>query len=111
MATIEVPERSPDQRMAALKHANVIRATRKNLKVDLKHGRRIVSEVILDPPEHCAGMKVYDLLIATPKVGRVKAGNVLSHLSVSPSKTIGGLSKRQRTELARFLSAYRGPRA
>jgi len=38
-----------------------------------------------------------------PKYGRVKVNKVLQQCRISPSKTIGGLSQRQRTELVSML--------
>ena len=43
------------------------------------------------------------MLLAVPKYGRVKANKVLQTCRISPSKTIGGLSDRQRTELVSLL--------
>jgi hypothetical protein len=43
---------------------------------------------------------VFDMLLAVPKVGSVKATKILHSCRVSPSKTFGGLSERQRAELA-----------
>jgi hypothetical protein len=43
------------------------------------------------------------MLLAVPKVGRVKANKVLNLCRISPSKTIGGLSERQRTELVELM--------
>jgi ribosomal protein S13 len=40
------------------------------------------------------------MLLAVPKVGRVKATKILHSCRVSPNKTFGGLSERQRAELA-----------
>jgi len=48
---------------------------------------------------------VVDLLMATPKCGRVKSARIMEQCRVSPSKTIGGLSERQRAEL---LGYFRG---
>jgi hypothetical protein len=39
------------------------------------------------------------MLLAVPKVGRVKATKILHGCRVSSSKTLGGLSERQRAEL------------
>ena len=47
--------------------------------------------------------KVFDMLLAVPKYGRVKVNKVLVQCRISPSKTIGGLSQRQRTELVSML--------
>jgi hypothetical protein len=42
---------------------------------------------------------VFDMLMAVPKFGRVKAARLLNQCRISQSKTVGGLSERQRTEL------------
>jgi hypothetical protein len=47
--------------------------------------------------------KVADLLLALPKYGPVKVNKLLSRCRIAPSKTIGGLSQRQRNELAALL--------
>jgi len=97
------PERSLTQRMDALKRANEIRTRRARLKRDLKAGREQIHGLLLDPPEYVLTAKVFDLLLAVPKYGRVKVNKVLQQCRISPSKTIGGLSQRQRTELVSML--------
>lgn len=54
----------------------------------------------LDPPPYLETAKVFDMLLALPKHGRVKATKILQSCRVSPSKTFDGLSERQRAELA-----------
>jgi len=97
------PERSLAQRMDALKKANAIRSQRARLKRDLKGGRVKIDGLLLNPPEYLQTAKVFDLLLAVPKLGRVKANRALTHCRISPSKTIGGLSERQRQELVSYL--------
>lgn len=97
------PERSHDQRMDALQRANVIRTARAQLKRDLKAGRTDIATLLSNPPEYLETAKVIDMLLAVPKYGRVKANKVLTTCRISPSKTIGGLSERQRTELVSLL--------
>ena len=97
------PERSFTQRMDALKRANEIRTQRARLKRDLKAGRAQIQALLLDPPEYLLTAKVFDLLLAVPKYGRVKANRILTQCRISPSKTIGGLSERQRNELVSYL--------
>src|SRR6186713_2611057 len=97
------PERSLTQRMDALKRANEIRTRRARLKRDLKAGRAQIHGLLLDPPEYLLTAKVFDLLLAVPKYGRVKVNRILTHCRISPSKTIGGLSERQRNELVSYL--------
>jgi hypothetical protein len=68
--------------MDALARANEIRSQRAQLKRDLKAGRHSIQQLLLDPPEYL---------------------EILTHCRISPSKTIGGLSERQRAELVSML--------
>jgi hypothetical protein len=97
------PERSLHQRMDALQRANDIRTRRAQLKKDLKAGRVSIHQLLTEPPEFIETAKVFDMLLAVPKYGRVKANKVLQQCRISPSKTIGGMSERQRTELVSLL--------
>lgn len=98
-----VPERTLVQRKKALNRANVIRTKRADLKRDLKAGRVSIHDLLLEPPEYVHTAKIFDLLLAVPKYGRVKVNKILQMCRISPSKTIGGLSPRQRTELVSML--------
>ena len=95
----QAPLRSLDQRMEALKRANDIRVRRAQLKKDLKDGRIQIEAILSNPPEYVSTAKVFDMLMAVPKFGRVKASRFLNVCRISQSKTVGGLSDRQRTEL------------
>lgn len=97
------PVRSLDQRMDALGKANEVRCRRAALKTDLKRGSVSIGEVLATPPEYLLTAKVSDLLMATPKCGRVKSARIMEQCRISPSKTIGGLSERQRQELLAFV--------
>jgi hypothetical protein len=97
------PERSLVQRMDALQRANDVRSRRAQLKRDLKAGRQPIHELLLTPPEFLETAKVFDLLLAVPKYGRVKVNKILTQCRISPSKTIGGLSERQRRELVALM--------
>src|SRR5215210_2428578 len=95
----QAPLRSLDQRMEALQRANDISVRRAKLKKDLKDGRLHIEGILLDPPEYVSTAKVFDMLMAVPKFGRVKAARLLNQCRISQSKTVGGLSERQRAEL------------
>ena len=97
------PARSFAQQMDALRRANEIRSARAVLKRDLKAGRVQIHGVLLDPPEYLQNAKVSELLLAVPKYGRVKVNRLLTVCRISPSKTLGGLSERQRHELVTNL--------
>jgi hypothetical protein len=91
------------QSLDALKRANEFRTQRARHKRDLKAGRTQIHGLLLDPPEWLATAKVFDLLLAVPKYGRVKVNRILTQCRISPSKTVGGLSERQRNELVSYL--------
>jgi hypothetical protein len=85
--------------MDALKRANDVRVRRAKLKKDLKEGKVRIDQILGNPPEYVSTAKVIDILMAVPKFGRVKATRFLNTCKISPSKTVGGLSDRQRGEL------------
>ena len=100
----QAPARSLDQRMEALQRANDVRVRRAQLKRDLKAGAVQIESILLDPPEFVSTAKVFDMLMAVPKFGRVKAARLLNQCRISQSKTVGGLSERQRTELVELFN-------
>jgi hypothetical protein len=81
------PERSLVQRMDALARANEIRTRRAQLKRDLKAGRQSIHALLLNPPHYVETAKVFDMLLAVPKYGRVKVNKVLGQCRISPSKS------------------------
>lgn len=99
----QAPERSLDQRMEALRRANEIRSRRAQLKKDLKSGQASIGTIIAEPPDFVMTAKVFDMLMAVPKYGKVKATRFLNTCRISQGKTIGGLSDRQRSELLELL--------
>lgn len=100
----QAPERSLDQRMEALRRANEIRSARAQLKKDLKSGQVNMRDIIAEPPDYVLTAKVYDMLLAVPKYGKIKATRFINHCRISQGKTVGGLSERQRNELVDLLS-------
>jgi hypothetical protein len=100
---VQAPVRSLDQRMDALRRANEIRVRRAQLKKDLKTGSARIEDILRNPPGYVETAKVFDMLMAVPKFGRVKAARFLNQCRISQSKTVGGLSDRQRAELVGLL--------
>lgn len=103
--TAEVFTRTDDQRLAALARANHIRFYRADYKRALKTGDADVILALADPPDELASMKVLNLLCALPKWGPRRARQTLGGLRISDSKTVGGLSSRQRSVLIAELTA------
>lgn len=104
-SSIVAPERTLSQRMAALDKADAVRIYRANLKRELKAGRKSILDILdtEDIHPHLATMKLFDLMLAVPSYGRVKVTKILQICRVSPSKTVGGLSIRQRFEVVAHL--------
>ena len=90
----------------ALQRANDIRVRRAKLKKDLKEGRVKIEAILNSPPEYVSTAKVFDILMAVPKFGRVKAARFLNQCRISQSKTVGGLSERQRAELVGLFARH-----
>lgn len=102
---LAVPERTRSQKLEALERANEVRLYRAQLKRDMAKGcaSRTPMDVVADPLPFEETWKVYEVVRLLPTVGRVKAQRLLARHHVSVSKTVGGLSDRQRAELVRAL--------
>ena len=98
-----VPKKTDEQRKEALLRANEVRSARKRLKAQLKQGEADLAPLIADCPSFLATARISDLLQALPGYGPGKVGKLLSACRISPSKTIAGLTPRQRRELAQAL--------
>jgi CheY-like chemotaxis protein len=96
--------RALERRMIALGHANHVRSARAKLKQELREGTVRLEQILATGADHLASAAVFDLLVAVPKIGPVKAGRLLSIARISPSKTVGELSERQRARLIELLS-------
>ncbi len=103
-----MPERSVEQRMRALEVGNRHRSFRAVIKVRIKAGEEDARAFLLDPPVEMRTMRVVELLRAVPKVGSSKIDRLLMLNHVSHSKTLSGLTERQRTVLADAMSPYCG---
>lgn len=96
--------RSSERRMIALSQANQVRSLRAKLKQDLRQGTVRLEQILATGPDYLASAEVYDLLVAVPKIGPVKAAHLLTITRISPSKTVAALSERQRARLIELLS-------
>jgi hypothetical protein len=101
-----LPERTQEQRMEALAKGNAHRSKRRQLKEDIKAGRVTIADALAEPvPEWLETMKVYDLLRAIPYYGKARLDKTFRRITMSPSKTIGGLTERQRGELVGWVQS------
>jgi hypothetical protein len=97
------PARSREQRRRGLEQANEIRSARATLKKQLAAGTIELAPIIASPPAWLQTARVRNLLLAVPKIGTVKASRLLTQCGIAHSKTLGGLSDRQRHELINIL--------
>lgn len=103
----EVFPRTQEQRLAALAKGNVTRTARAEMKRDLRARKADPIPLIAFPPAWLQSMKLIDFLPHLPirAFGPAKAQRLMNRCFISYSKTVGGLSDRQRNEL---LAELRG---
>ena len=94
---------SSEQRRRALQQANQIRSERAQLKKDLATGKVGLPEILARPPVCARTARMFDLLVSLPNIGSVKAGRILTRCRIADSKTLAGLTDRQRAELTSLL--------
>lgn len=97
MNAVAVPWRSTEQRAAALRRGNEVRLLRAGMKRSLT--LPVCLDLVAQPPWWLASMKIEPLLVAVPKFGPVGVRALLRRLLIAESKTVGGLSWRQRNAL------------
>lgn len=100
------PERTHDQRLAALAHANEIRVYRAGIKAEIMQAHVDLIDLRDDPQMQTA--KVIDFLRCVPKIGKVKASRAMQAAGCSPSKTFAGMTEGQWRTLTAVLWS-RGP--
>lgn len=94
-----LPELTDEQRMAALEKAKAARRLRAELKRDLADGTLSIEDVIEGESDIAQQMRVTQLLTALPKIGAVKAEEIMAELNISPSRRVRGLGVRQKRAL------------
>jgi len=89
--------------MAALARANEVRARRSELKADLKAGEVLLSEVLLSEADWLQGMRIREILLATPKIGKHRADRALQATWLSATIRLGRASMKSRERLLEAL--------
>lgn len=83
-----------EHRMSALRQANQVRGLRAKLKQDLREGTVRLEQILATSADYLASAEIFDLLVAVPKIGPVKAARLLTIARISPSTTVAALSER-----------------
>lgn len=96
-----LPQLTDEQRKAALEKAAEARKQRAELKASLKRGDTNLAEVLENAAtdEIIGKTKVSALLEALPKVGKVKAREIMEELEIAQTRRLRGLGDRQRRAL------------
>lgn len=105
MSTL-APPRSREQRLAALAYANRIRVQRAELKRVLRSEPWIALHAIQEPAPWLDSMKLVELLAAVPRAGWARVQIWLDRSRISHSKTLGGLTQRQRDALTLHVKKH-----
>jgi S13-like H2TH domain len=90
--------------LRALAKANEVRVARAQLKRGVAAGRLEPAQLVAEPPSCVETAKVRELLLVVPGIGPVRADRVLARCRIAHTKTIAGLSDRQRAELVELLA-------
>jgi hypothetical protein len=90
-------------RRRALDCANEIRHRRSVLKEELRDGEVILGEVLIQDPDYLQTMRLWDLLLATPGVGKARADQVFRDLKYSTAIRLESIPIRRRCELLAYM--------
>ena len=98
-----LPPLTPEQRAAALDKAAAARRARAALKVRLKTSGTSLTDVLAEGEKDdvIGKMKVVTVLESMPRIGKVKAQQIMDELEISPSRRVRGLGAKQREALQR----------
>jgi hypothetical protein len=98
---VALPQLTAEQRTAALEKAAASRRARAELKDRLKRGNTTLTQVLTDAATNdvIGKTRVSEVLTALPKVGKVKAQDIMTELEIAPTRRLRGLGDRQRQAL------------
>lgn len=98
---VALPKLTDEQRKEALAKAAEARKARAELKAALKRGETDLKDVLekAETDEIIGKTKVSALLEALPKVGKVKAKEIMEDLEIAQTRRLRGLGERQRRAL------------
>lgn len=96
-----VPERTDEQRRAALAEAQRVRGVQAQLKQMLKTGEVTFADVLARAADadEVARLRVADALRSLPRIGPVRARRLMERLDIAASRRLGGLGERQKAAL------------
>lgn len=100
-------ERGLRQRRDALAKGNEVRYYRRDLKREMARGEKTLTDVLAERDWRVETMRVYDLLVATPAIGKVKARGWLQQVRLDRNSRVCGTTMRQRMLLSLLDQQHR----
>ena len=98
-----LPELTEDQRTEALQKAAEARRLRAETKRKLKAGETSVSELLerAETDDALAKMRVREMLESLPRIGPLRAEELMKEHKVAASRRVRGLGRHQREALVK----------
>jgi hypothetical protein len=93
-----------EQSQDALRWANEVRRRRSVLKAELRMGEQFLSEALLSEQRWMQGMRIYDLLLAVPWLGKAKARRILKAHKLSQTARLRNLSATGKQNVIRHIA-------
>lgn len=90
--------------MSALDTANEIRRQRRKIRLDLKHKRCSIVDLLVEMPDVLDTATLYGVLMWIPRIGNASAKKALKVVGASEHKLFGELTERQRKKLIAYFS-------
>ncbi|GHB25888.1 MULTISPECIES: integration host factor, actinobacterial type [Streptomyces] len=100
-----LPILSAEARAGALQQAVAVRKERADLLADIKDGKVSLRDVLGREDPVVARIRVRRLLEALPRIGKIRAGQILREFGISETRRVQGLGTRQRERLLALFPA------
>ena len=99
-----LPELTDEQKRQALKKAQEVRSKRAQIRARLKKGEMTLDEVLANADDDVIGkMRVAYLLESLPRIGKVRARQIMEEIGIDENRRCRGLGVRQKEALLNKL--------
>ena len=99
-----LPELTDEQKRQALKKAQEVRSKRAQIRAELKKGNMSLEEVLANAEDEVIGkMRVAYLLESLPRIGKVRARQIMEEIGIDENRRVQGLGVRQKEALLNKL--------
>ncbi|HOO29460.1 MAG TPA: integration host factor, actinobacterial type [Bacillota bacterium] len=100
-----LPELTDEQKREALKKAQEVRSKRAQIRAELKKGNMSLEEVLANADDEVIGkMRVAYLLESLPRIGKVRARQIMEEIGIDENRRVQGLGVRQKEALLNKLA-------